>query len=84
EAAAWSVNTYFVQLEQDVGMCEVTKMTQNAGVKLSSSKDIVTAFQHVPSFTLGTAYVSPLSMASAYATFASRGVRCDPIILKSI
>lgn len=84
EAAAWSVNTYFVQLEQDVGMCEVTKMTQNAGVKLSSGKDIVTAFQHVPSFTLGTAYVSPLSMASAYATFASRGVRCDPIILKSI
>ena len=84
EAAQWSVNTYFVQLEQDVGLCDVTKMTQNAGVKLSSGKDIVTAFQNVPSFTLGTAYVSPLSMATAYATFASRGVRCDPIILKSI
>ncbi|MDO4412376.1 transglycosylase domain-containing protein [Cutibacterium sp.] len=84
EAAAWSVNTYFVQLEQEVGMCDVTKMAQNTGVQLSNGKDIVSSFQNVPSFTLGTAYVSPLSMASAYATFASRGITCDPIILKSV
>ena len=84
EAAAWSVNTYFVQLEQDVGMCDVTKMAQSTGVQLSSDKDIVKTFQNVPSFTLGTAYVSPMSMASAYATFASRGIQCDPIILKSV
>lgn len=84
EAAAWSVNTYFVQLEQDVGMCGVTKMAQDSGVKLSSGKDIVKTFQKVPSFTLGTAYVSPLSMASSYASFASRGIQCDPIILTSV
>ena len=31
----------------------------------------------MPSFTLGVADVSPLEMASAYATFAARGEHCD-------
>ena len=34
-------------------------------------------------FTLGTAEISPISLANAYATIAARGKRCDPIILKS-
>ena len=33
--------------------------------------------ERVPSFTLGIADVSPLEMASAYATFGARGVHCD-------
>jgi membrane peptidoglycan carboxypeptidase len=32
----------------------------------------------VPSFTLGVASVSPLELADAYATFAARGLHCDP------
>ena len=31
----------------------------------------------IPSFTLGSALVSPLEMAEAYATFAARGMHCD-------
>ena len=46
--------------------------------------DIVKQFQDKPSFTLGTVEVSPLSMAEAYATFAARGVHCDPIIVSKI
>lgn len=84
EAAAYSVNTYFVQLERDVGLCAVTKMAQSTGVELSSGKNIVKEFDRVPSFTLGTAYVTPLSMATSYATFAARGIHCDPIIIKSV
>ena len=38
-------------------------------------------YQDKPSFTLGSAEVSPLSMAEAYATFAARGIHCDPIIV---
>ena len=85
EAAQWSVNTYFVQLELAAGMCRVTKMTKKVGVKLGTrGRDLVDYYQTVPSFTLGTVEVSPLSMAEAYATFAARGVHCNPIIVSKI
>ncbi len=38
-----------------------------------------------PSFTLGSgAYMSPMTMADAYATVAARGVYCKPIAIQSI
>jgi membrane peptidoglycan carboxypeptidase len=80
-----SVNTYFVQLEMTTGMCRVTKMAKKLGVKLGTpDRDIVDYYQHTPSFTLGSVEVSPLSMAEAYATFAARGIHCDPIIIESV
>lgn len=89
EAAEFSVNTYFIQLELATGMCRVTKMAEKTGVKVGARigqppVDIVKEFQDKPSFTLGTVEVSPLSMAEAYATFAARGVHCDPIIVSKI
>ena len=89
EAAEFSVNTYFVQLELATGMCRVTKMAEKTGVKVGARigqppVDIVKEFQDKPSFTLGTVEVSPLSMAEAYATFAARGIHCDPIIVSKI
>ena len=89
EAAEYSVNTYFVQLELDAGMCNVTKMAQKTGVKVghpigAKPVNIVTRYQHTPSFTLGTVEVAPLSMAEAYATFASGGIHCSPIIVSKI
>ncbi len=85
EAAEYSVNTYFVQLELAAGMCRVTKMTKKLGVKLGTrDRDLVGYYQHIPSFTLGTVEVSPLSMAEAYATFAARGIHCKPIIVSKI
>ncbi len=83
--AAMSVNTYFVQLEMNTGMCRVTKMAKKLGVKLGTpDRDIVDYYQHTPSFTLGSVEVSPLSMAEAYATFAARGIHCDPIIIETV
>ena len=72
EAAQFSVNTYFIQLELAAGMCRVTKMTKKVGVRVGTpSRDLVDYYQDKPSFTLGTVEVSPLSMAEAYATFAA-------------
>jgi membrane peptidoglycan carboxypeptidase len=89
EAAQFSVNTYFIQLELATGMCRVTKMARKTGVKVGARigqppVDIVKEFQDKPSFTLGTVEVSPLSMAEAYATFAARGIHCNPIIVSKI
>ena len=79
-----SVNTYFVQLALDVGMCDVVKMAEKLGVESSVEGAPITSYHDKPSFTLGTAEVSPLSVAEAYATFASGGIHCDPIIVESI
>ncbi|WP_420176829.1 transglycosylase domain-containing protein [Luteococcus sp. OSA5] len=94
QATMRSINTYFVQLQRAVGNCDVVKMAQAAGVERADGKDLlkdevpgsggVVGFDNVVSFTLGPVEVTPLSMAQAYATFANRGVRCDPIIIKSV
>ncbi len=77
-----SVNNYFVQLEQAVGICPVVKMAKKVGLELASGADLTT--EAYPAFTLGAADVTPLSMVTAYGTFANRGVRCNPIIIKTI
>jgi membrane peptidoglycan carboxypeptidase len=38
----------------------------------------------LPTFTLGAVNVSPMSMAAAYATVASGGIYCKPIVLSKV
>ncbi|WP_445258562.1 transglycosylase domain-containing protein [Nocardioides aurantiacus] len=67
-----SVNTFYAQLERRTGLCEPYALAKAMGVDLSDPDR-----ERVPSFTLGIADVSPLEMASAYATFGARGIHCD-------
>ena len=89
-ATANSVNTYFIQLEHDTGICGAVKMAQAAGVKaampVNGGVDLIKNVHADtwPSFTLGVLEVAPLTMAGAFATFANKGKHCDPIILKSV
>jgi membrane peptidoglycan carboxypeptidase len=80
EATAKSVNTYYVQLISDIGICPVTQMAQKMGVARADGRKI----DQAPSIALGTQEMSPLTMASAYATFASRGTYCTPVAIMSI
>lgn len=81
---AQSVNNYYVPLEQRVGICATTKMAKTVGLQLANGKDIVDEYNNIAAFTLGSAEITPLSMVTAYGTFANRGVKCNPIIIKSI
>ncbi|SEQ46067.1 Membrane carboxypeptidase (penicillin-binding protein) [Microlunatus flavus] len=83
-AAQFSVNTYFVQLALDVGMCDITKMASKLGVESNTPDQPISSYDTLPSFTLGTAETNPLSVANAYATFASGGIHCDPVIVTKI
>ncbi|MEU8890401.1 transglycosylase domain-containing protein [Streptomyces sp. NPDC048442] len=80
EATAKSVNTYYVQLISQIGICPVTEMSAKMGLKRADGKQM----SQVPSITLGTQEMSPLTMASAYATFASRGTYCTPVAIENI
>ena len=66
------MNTYFVQLEQLTGLCAPFTLANEMGMNLDPNN------YEVVSFTLGVADESPVAMASAYATFAARGVYCAP------
>jgi membrane peptidoglycan carboxypeptidase len=83
-AAQFSVNTYFVQLALDVGLCDVTKMAEKLGVESNTPDAPISSYDDKPSFTLGTAEVSPLSVANAYATFASGGIHCNPVVVTKV
>ncbi|MFE0421312.1 transglycosylase domain-containing protein [Streptomyces sp. NPDC058953] len=81
EAMEKSVNTYFVQMVADIGLCPVKEMTDKLGLMVGNGKNL--AF--TPSgMTLGSEGMSPLTMASAYAGFANRGTYCTPIAIESI
>ncbi|MFJ9818765.1 transglycosylase domain-containing protein [Streptomyces sp. NPDC101151] len=80
EAMAKSINTYFVQLISDIGLCPVVKMTDALHVVQGDGSKL----PETPSIALGSIGLSPLTMASAYATFASRGMYCTPVAIESI
>ncbi|MEV5241473.1 transglycosylase domain-containing protein [Streptomyces cinnamoneus] len=79
EATAKSVNTYFVQMIEDIGVCPVTKMAAKMGIEPAGGGKI----KQMPSIALGTEGMSPLTMAAAYATFANKGTYCTPVIVES-
>ena len=66
-----SVNTFFAQLEQRTGLCQPVRFAREMGITVPKN-------DQVPAFTLGVTDTNPLAMADAYATFAARGVHCDP------
>lgn len=70
-AFKYSVNTYFVQLERDAGLCNTVKAAKAMGIQVPDQ-------DQVGSFTLGVTSVSPIDLASAYATAASGGMYCKP------
>lgn len=80
EATAKSVNTYYVELISDIGICPVTELAKKMGAERADGGKL----QLEPSIALGTQEMSPLTMANAYATFAARGTYCTPVAIQSI
>jgi membrane peptidoglycan carboxypeptidase len=81
EEATWhSVNTYFIQLEERVGLDGPADVAESLGVRRSDGKPL----ERVPSFTLGVNEVSPLAMSAAYAAYAAHGRYCSPLGINAI
>jgi membrane peptidoglycan carboxypeptidase len=81
-----SVNTFFLGLEKETGICEPFRLAKRMGLDLDNptGDENGNGAERIPNFTLGTADVSPLEMAEAYATFAARGLHCDSRPVTSI
>jgi len=94
EATIASVNTYFVNLENQVGLCNVVKTAVDMGLTRADGTSLLRDDRRLgqngypaydySSFTLGSVGVSPMSMAAAYASVAARGMYCAPNAITKI
>ncbi|WP_103529619.1 transglycosylase domain-containing protein [Streptomyces sp. SM12] len=76
DALGKSINTYFVMLMEESGLCETVTMADKLGIRKGADESPLNAY---PSVTLGGQETTPLMMANAYATFANRGEHCEPV-----
>ncbi|MET7280346.1 penicillin-binding protein [Kribbella sp. NPDC005582] len=82
EAARASTNTYFLQLSQQVGLCPIATLAAKMGMRDAQTEK---PLLQVPSMTLGSAgLITPMMLSSAYATFAARGVFCNPQVITAV
>ncbi len=91
-----SINVFFARLEQRVGLCSTVRTAVSMGVHRAdggsllrpSGKPGTPGYQlpadDIPSFTLGSVAVSPMTMAAAYATVAAGGIYCRPVAISKI
>ncbi len=75
-----SDNSVFAQLTLDVGPDRVGAMARKLGVRTP----LEVGGQFVPAMGLGSIAVSPLDMASAYATLAAGGVYSEPTAIRKV
>jgi membrane peptidoglycan carboxypeptidase len=85
DQAFWfSVNTYFLTLEEQTGLCKPALLAQSMGVTQDNDGGTGKPLDQFASFTLGTNLITPIEMAGAYATVAAQGVYCKPYIIAEV
>lgn len=78
EATKYSDNAVYVQLAQDLGIENVVDMAHRLGVKSEIGAYLPTAIGGLRDG------VTPLEMASSYATFANQGIRMKPFLVEKV
>ena len=75
-----SDNSVFAQLTLDVGARRVASLARRLGVRTP----LQVRGQYPPAMGLGSVAVSPLDMASAYATLAAGGIYTKPTAIRKV
>jgi len=85
DQAYWfSVNTYFLTLETQTGLCAPATLAQNMGVTIDNDTGTGKPLDQYASFTLGTNLITPIEMAAAYATLGAQGTYCVPYVITGV
>ncbi|GGK94998.1 carboxypeptidase [Sphaerisporangium melleum] len=81
QTGTWnSVNTFFLELERRVGLCETIRTAMSLGIKRADGAKLT----EYETFTLGTNEMDPVTVANAYAAIAARGTYCSPMVISRI
>ena len=75
-----STNGVFVSMAQQMDLCDIFDLARALGVHRADGQPLL----QNPSNILGTNEIAPITMATAYAGFASGGVLCDPVPIVKI
>lgn len=79
-ATTMSINTAFISMASQLDLCEIKKDAEAFGVHTAKGEPLSTN----PSAVLGTNYIAPLTMATAFAGIANNGMTCTPIAIDKI
>ncbi|WP_049560652.1 transglycosylase domain-containing protein [Nonomuraea sp. SBT364] len=81
QSGTWgSVNTFFMKLEEKVGLCDTIKTAKSLGIERADGLPLL----EFSTFTLGTNEMDPVTVANAYAAIAARGKYCEPMVITQI
>jgi membrane peptidoglycan carboxypeptidase len=81
QTGTWdSVNTFFLMLEQKVGLCDTIKTAKSLGIHRSDGGPL----QEFETFTLGINEMDPVTVANAYAAIGAHGKYCAPMAITQI
>ncbi len=75
-----SLNSGFLAMAEKLDLCDIAKVVEKMGVTtfdIATGDAVPIQMQYAPN-VIGSSNVSPLAMASAYATVANNGIRCEP------
>jgi membrane peptidoglycan carboxypeptidase len=75
-----SVNTFFMLLEKQTGLCLPATIAESMGIRRADGQRM----SITPTLTLGVNPIAPLHMAEAYAAFAAHGLHCTTRPILSI
>ncbi|WP_440088340.1 transglycosylase domain-containing protein [Streptosporangium sp. LJ11] len=81
QTGTWqSVNTFFMELERRVGLCDTVRTARSLGIKRADNREL----QEYETFTLGINEMDPVTVASAYAAIGARGKYCAPMVVTRV
>ena len=85
DATKRSSNTGYVTMANQMNMCNIGKLAASMGLQRADGPtDAGEPLRYNTTFVIGTNELSPLRMASAFATFAANGTYCEPRAILSI
>ncbi|SEI07580.1 Membrane carboxypeptidase (penicillin-binding protein) [Leifsonia sp. CL147] len=79
-ATTQSINTAFISMASQLDLCNIKKDAEAFAVHTAKGEPLSTN----PSAVLGTNYIAPLTMATAFAGIANNGMTCTPIAIDKI
>lgn len=84
DATRNSVNSAYIAMATKLDLCNIMNGAADLGVHKAGGRSGDGPFDPVPGNVLGSNSVAPLTMAAAFATFASGGTYCAPVAITSV
>lgn len=75
-----SINTAFIAMAYQLDLCNIRNDAEAFGVHTAKGDPLATN----PASVLGTNYIAPLTMATAFAGIANNGLTCTPVAIDKI